>query len=418
MKYLYYPYSRCLNEVQLKKAVLAFDSIVFLDNQPIFMRNADITKNHTENEQLLAQAYYYLQNEGIVTIYNPTEIVKKKDLLITCNTTKDLKNREYCDLAIHYSTETWNYSATRIPKSFIEAFYPGTGTYYESRLLQQILACDGNRSTARLTFDGHWMNRFPEELSLEELWSIFDERYKYVIGGNPIIHLAYYNLPFLQASSLRINEALLVCLEEGYIPFTDSTVHQQLLNKKVTAVYEELRTNNKIRELLDIPYEIPKTMISLEVIEQILSDDEISQMEFLDIIEYKKDNKELFERYKNKINELAATINNIDNPIKLQRDIQRIIDKDVIPELNDIRRKLRLSYKSNIGKIVLQSSGVLVPTIAMLTTGGVGYSTILKACALAELGYLTSTGADRLIDLAKAKNESSTNDFQYILNLK
>ena len=62
-EYLYYPYSRCLDEKQLKKALLLFDKVVFLDSQPQFMRQALLYEEHPEYAEGIEQTYYFLEQK-------------------------------------------------------------------------------------------------------------------------------------------------------------------------------------------------------------------------------------------------------------------------------------------------------------------------------------------------------------------
>ena len=420
-EYLYYPYSRCLDEKHLKKALLLFDKIVFLDSQPQFIRQALLYEEHPEYAERIEQTYFFLEQNDVIRIINPKSVVDKFDLLITTNTSQDLRDRSFCNAAIKHSTEVWDMLYERLPSTFIEFFYPGSGTFAEAVSLQNVIKASSNREflldNSKKTFD-FFYGRF-DNLTENEQWDLFDQRYKYVIGGNPFITLKSYNIPFLQASSLRINEALVVCEEYGYIPFTDSSIHNQLLNIKLKNTLQLIKSNMQIRENIefDLPYELPKEHMALKIIDEVLPDEALDNIEFAELLEYKNNNKELFDRFYAHISELSASISDNCYDENYYRNLQRVIDKKVIPEITDIKNKLRRSYEENFGKLLLQSAGVIVPTLSASIVGGLSFSSVLAACALAEMGYLTAIGADKIINIVSSLKDKHNNSYSYLLNL-
>ena len=89
-----------------------------------------------------------------------------------------------------------------------------------------------------------------------------------------------------------------------------------------------------------------------------------------------------------------------------------------MPEISDIKLKLRKSYEENFGKIALQSIGVLVPTLSASLVGGLSFTNVLATCALAEMGYLTAVGADKVINAILALKNKKNNSYAYLLNLR
>ena len=89
----------------------------------------------------------------------------------------------------------------------------------------------------------------------------------------------------------------------------------------------------------------------------------------------------------------------------------------MIPEITDIKNKLRRSYEENFGKLLLQSAGVIVPTLSASIVGGLSFSSVLAACALAEMGYLTAIGADKIINIVSSLKDKHNNSYSYLLNL-
>ena len=418
MKCLYYPYSRCVDETSLKKALLLFDELVFLDSQPQFARNAIMREEMKFNIDHIEETYLWLSKNGTVKIFNPQSITKQYDLLITTNVTNDIRDDEYCKTAIDYSADVWSILYERLPPSFIEAFYPGAGTFSEAISLQNIIKSKGDRNSLPDWIRNFATFRFPNEDN-KQVWNIFQEHYKYVIGGNPFILLESYKIPFLQASSLRINEALLVCSLQGYIPFTDSLVHSNLLNLKLRNIISRIKTDKSFKKkvLPDIEYEIPKEQLALKIIDELIPSENLNRLTFSELITYKSENIKLLERFRNKVAELSTNIENIGYDDNYYRGLQRLVDKEVKPEITEIKDELVKSYEKNFGKIIVSSIVAIIPTLSVSIIGGLSFPSILAACALAEFGYLSTYGKDDILDIVSTFRSNKKNDYSYLLNL-
>jgi hypothetical protein len=141
---------------------------------------------------------------------------------LTANVINDISEDEFCRLAIGFSADTWSILRERIPSSLLKFLYPGVGTYSEAISLQALINASGDPAriedeNVRRFAEFRW--RF-EGQALDDAIRIFLEArgYRYVIGGNPHIELPAYTFPFLQASSLRINECLVAAALNGYTP--------------------------------------------------------------------------------------------------------------------------------------------------------------------------------------------------------
>jgi len=419
MKCLYYPYSRCVDEASLKKALLLFDELVFLDSQPQFARNAMIREEDKFNADKVEEQYLELSESRAVKILNPQSITEQFDLFVTTNVMNDIRDDEYCKTAINYSADVWSILYERLPPSFIEAFYPGAGRFSEAISLQNIIKSKGDRNNLPSWIKEFAIFRFPNKNN-KQIWKIFQNDYKYVIGGNPFIRLDAYEIPFLQASSLRINEALLVCSLNGYIPFTDSLIHSNLLNLKLRNTISRIKADKPFRKkvLPDIEYEIPKEQLALKIIDELISSESLNKLTFSELLNYKSENIKLLERFRNKVAELSASIENVGYDDNYYRNLQRIVDKEVKPDVTEIRDELVKSYEKSFGKIIVNSVTAIIPTLSVSVIGGFSFTGILAACALAEVGYLSTSGKDHLLEIISTFRNNKRNDYSYLLNLK
>jgi hypothetical protein len=419
MKCLYYPYSRCVDETNLKKALLLFDELVFLDSQPQFARNAMMREEEKFNADKVEELYLKLSESGAIKILNPQSVTKQFDLLITSNVTYDIRDDEYCKTAIDYSADVWDILYERLPPSFIEAFYPGAGTFSEAISLQNIIKSKGDTEKLPDWIMKFAKFRFPNG-NEAQAWEAFKNRYKYVIGGNPHVRLEAYEVPFLQASSLRINEALLMCATNEYIPYTDSKIHNNLLNLKLNNTISKIKSDKSFKKkvLPDIEYEIPKEQLSLKIIDELIPSDNLSKLTFSELLTYKSENIKLLERFRTKVSELSTSIESVGYDDKYYRNLQKLFDKEVKPEVTKIKDELVKSYEKSFGKIIVNSIVAIIPTLSVSIIGGLNFSSILAACAAAEAGYLTTSGKDSLLEIISAVRNNKRNDYSYLLNLK
>lgn len=419
MKCLYYPYSRCVDEANLKKALLLFDELVFLDSQPQFARNALMREEEKFNADKIEENYLKLSESGAVSILNPQSLVKQHDLLLTSNVTYDIRDDEYCKTAIDYSADVWDILYERLPPSFIETFYPGAGTFSEAISLQNIIKSKGDTNKLPDWIKQFATFRFPSSND-SQAWEVFKNRYRYVIGGNPHIRLEAYEIPFLQASSLRINEALLICAANGYTPFTDSKIHNNLLNLKLNSTISKIKSDKSFKKkvLPDIEYEIPKEQLSMKIVDELIPTDNLNRMTFSELLTYKSDNIKLLERFRYKVSELATNIESVGYDDKYYRNLQRLVDKEVKPEVAEIKHELAKSYEKSFGKIIVNSIVTIIPTLSVSVIGGLSFTGILAACAASEAAYLSTSGKDDLLEIASSFKNNKRNDYSYLLNLK
>ncbi len=417
---LYYPYSRSLNLNTLKKALILFDEITFLDSQPWFIRRELLNDSADTDVTALNEDYELLEAEGIVKVIDPEKLIKEFDLFLTANCVSDIRDNSFCEAAVRYDVTVWDVLRERIPPSFLEAFYPGAGTFSEAISLQSLLNRKLNTEDI--------VEQIPERrrgslgmfrwsgYSREELWKLFNGRYKFVIGGNPYIELESYHIPFLQASSLRINEALIVSGINGYVPFTDSVIHDQLMRLKVNRSLHTLTNDPAIQEKLEteIPTLLPQEHLALAILDRLVPEAELNKRSVREIINYREGNKTQLLRFREKLAELSIEINTVEPGANYYREIKGLVASKVIPEISKARDDLLSKYEEAFGKLAIRSAQVLAPTVAATIFGGLGIWEILGVCAFAEIGMLTTKGADDMLSIWRSRRASQRNAFSYL----
>jgi hypothetical protein len=425
LKCLYYPYSRALNLDALKKAVLLFDQIAFVDSQPHFVRRQLMRDTHTDaNLADLDEIYEYLVRTGICEFIDPGPSLDGYDVLLTNNIVNDVKDEAYCQTALQESVETWRILRERLPRSFLKRFYPGAGTFSEAISLQALIKSHGSVSDiedeqVRRFAEFRWRQSASGSFDEKRLWGFFVDRYRWVVGGNPHVELETYEIPFLQASSLRLNEALLICTLRDYVPFTDSSIHDRLMTIKVSRSLKMVSLNTNLQQELQVhaSVAVPKEQLAISILDQLVPKAELAKRSIKELVEYRKQNQDALRRFREKLAELSSDIASVEPGAEHYLHLSRIMASKVMPEISKARDAMLTQYEDAFGKLALRSAQVLAPTLLATVFGGLSIWQVLGACALAEIGMLSVKGADELLTVWKARRSAGRAGFAYLTDL-
>jgi hypothetical protein len=433
---IYYPYSRALMASTLRKAALLFDTLYFLDSESWFVRTV-ITRDKlisrsgaTEVDQI-ERDYHLLRAEGFVGVLDAASIARDHDELLTANVMKDIGDDEFCKLAVGYNTDVWSILRERIPPSLFEWLYQGAGTFSEAISLQALINAGGDsglieNEEVRRFAEFRWQGEEErEKLSVEAAMQLllgkrfFRDDYRYVIGGNPHIELPAYDFPFLQASSLRINECLIAAALNGYTPYTDSTVHDALLRLKVNRVLAEVDMQPELKRHLsiDLPLRFPRQSLALEVLDYVIPDEALNRISVSDLLLYRSRNQKLLSRFHSYLEVLAADIGDVLAGDEYVKSVRRIVSSKVLPELTKARDDLLTSYEDAFGGIVASSGVAVASTISATVFSGLDLWQVLLAGALAEGSVLATKAPTALLKAWKGRRASGRSPMAYIVGI-
>jgi hypothetical protein len=418
LRCLYYPYSRAISTTTLKKAVLLFDEIAFLDSQPWFVRRELLQDTEKPTDPGIEDEYNFLESENLVKIVNPESLIAKFDRLLTAAVINDIRDEELCKIGVNYSVAVWDVLRERIPPSFLDAFYPGAGTFSEAISLQAIVNAGGSieniSSEYRRFAEFRWKNR-----PVEELWPVFLDRYRWVVGGNPHIELEAYQIPFLQASSLRINEALLVAASDQFIPVTDSAVHDRMLRQKVERSIHSLIEDPELREKLQVQIscQLPYEHLMVAVLDRLIPDHELEKRTIKELVEYRRANGDKLQQMRLAVGSLAAELKEISPSPSYLSTVKNLVESKVISEITRAREEMVKEYEGAFGKLFLQCAQVTLPVLVATLFGGLSTWEIFGACALAESTFLATNGSQHVLDLWRANRVAGRNSYSYLTGL-
>src|SRR6516165_10905375 len=114
----------------------------------------------------------------------------------------------------------------------------------------------------------------------------------------------------LQASSLRINEALLLSSLDGYMPFTDSDIHDRLLRLKTSRSLIAPKGNDN-RDLADklallTQVAVPYQTLAVSIVDHLVPQRALDRRTVKEIIKYRRENKDLFSKFYERVRSLAS----------------------------------------------------------------------------------------------------------------
>ncbi|MEB4869025.1 hypothetical protein P8831_09885 [Priestia megaterium] len=416
---LYYPYSRALNLNTLKKAVLLFDEIAFVDSKSHSIRNkliSELISKDTKEE--IEVSYNMLEEERIVHFLDPSSIVQENDELLMLNILNDISNDDFCKLAIHDTPSIWEVTKERIPPSFLKEFQLDNKAFIQARAVQKVINEQINdRVREEGNFDGNL-----SDLAIDEVWEQFED-YKYVIGRNRHLYkssfIHTYMLPFLPASSLRLNEALILCSMNDYIPFTDSRIHDKLLTNKVGRAMEAIEKSPMISEYLEwkLPINLPFQQLSLIVLDKLIPEEELEKRSLEELITYRKDNQDQLKRLREKIMDITTTVNINDVGVNYYGNMERLVNSKIIPEITKTRDEILKKYEEAFGRLTIRSLQTAGATLTTTSFAGMSLAGILIACAVAQTGMLTTVGVNDLVKIWQAKKDMRRHSFSYLTHL-
>lgn len=417
LKCLYYPYSRPRADEAIKRALLLFDEIAFLDSQPEFIRRAlsrrDL-RGDTIDADAVDAAVAYGVREGVIRTIDTSAVIENHGSIITAATVADVGDDRFAAIALRGGTGIWSMLKERLPEGFLGAFYPGAGTFMESVTLQEIAGAAERTPNLQDFSTMRWGSLEPEAA-----WKMLGAHrgYRFVVGGNPHMQLQSYEVPFLPASSLRINEALLVAAAEGYVPFTDSVVHDRLLRVKALNARSSGHKPNSpsIAELAS--EHADQAALSWLVLDKLVSSEQLDHLSFEDILRYRAANQLSLSRLRRSLATLSDQLAEATDLRRAEKGIDSLIDRKILAEVEKAQQDVANSWQDFIDAALIRTARGAVPAVAVSALAGMDLIGIVLAAAAAGAAVLGGTIANDAIGLMQARRKSERHDFSYLTNL-
>lgn len=406
LRALYYPYSRCQSEVGLKRALLVFDEVYFVDPiaQDIAYDNPSSTiiqndpyhiwyrswESAGQDEsafdwpefEKLRDDYFFLQEQGAVSIVDPTSIVNEhpETLLASLRSTTEQDFHSRFDWINDPEILLWIVPKKRIPVSQNSAL--------------NIPFFDTTRLKLRPWGPGP--NKLPDHLAA--------------------LHV---NVAF----PMLTDQALLICDQFGLVPYTDDPkAYEHLVDRSFSILKKSSSTNLSFER--DIEDLMKFERLSLGAIARSVPDESLERRSFKEICEYRNECKESLYRFRSRLWQLTSNLETDLRDKSAEFDMKRIIETEILPQLEVLEEELRSVYErmfegiiADAGKATFKAASVSAPalTVAALTGVTAGQLVALGAASfLSGLG-LSIPSASKYI---REKREARRNFVHYLWNLK
>jgi hypothetical protein len=340
-------------------------------------------------------------------VVDPSDAVSKYGPSLTTAVVQDMENKDFCKFAAESGFQIWDVLRERLPPEFLDAFYAGAGTFSEAVSLQAIIHTQG-----KVVDSSHF--RHPR-VDTAEAWARFLSGYRFVIGGNPHIELPSYKIAFPQASSLRINEALMFCNDADWVPFTDSQTHHHMLELKIVQARSTASSESTDRAE-------PKKLradaaqLSIGILDEFIRESDLETMSLADIVRYREDktNSRSLANFRSSIANLSCLHSSIGNwtadRVALAKEIAR-------REVEESSLEVKKNWNEFLERIGIRVGLASAPAAAIAAFSDVGFPGVILAGGLAAAVALNAKGADDFIKLIESNRKAHSNSFSYLTNL-
>ena len=391
---IYFPYSRCTDLNRFKRLILHFDELSFLDPSSPAMRNSlyenekEIPTQVREQWLKIKDEYSFAIDRNVVRLIDPQPYISDYDLYLGSSLKESIDDREFWNLCKGEETrELWSMLKVRIPKSAYE--------YLDGQFYPRVLMA-AEKYTERFKYLYH---------DGEAAWrsKMYGKKKKHL---NPEFAV---NLPFQHGSALTIDQALLVSFKKGLIPVTDSNIHHELMGRKYEIAKSNLVKNNRLDGVVGFD---PETLrrVTCTVSKFLISDEDLEKRNIEEIVNYKSETAELYERFKLHMSELSNEVSFSPWTPEFERKIRKIVKNHIEPEGRKANEAAEMIYKKMFGNIALKFTTSAV-SLAAVFTPGISTMGMIAGCA----GVLGSAFLPDLIDARREEVSSSKNSLMYLL---
>lgn len=383
---LYYPFSRCINELSLKQMLLVFDRICFLD--PIedhqwrayqFERLEKAEDPRYREYRSLSSYMDRLHNMGIVERVSPAELSLPTRSTVSASAISDLLDPTWVETAAHPErfslphrtlspdgSATWNIFRHKLPEEYVAALL-------ESNNLRKHLIRLGDETSS---------------------WTV-----SYAAG-----------------SAAALNVHLAAAEELALAPVTDSVMHHLLLVGK--ALRERYAGSSAPRPIPSHSLPTMANNLAISLVHELFPPSRLGEMAFDDIIAFREQTASQRLEFVRDLQSRLAVLTRVpdaDDLVHAQREIQFGLQRELrehAAKLSEARAKIWPGLVSSLNS-TLAAGGVAAVTFTSL--GGAG-CILAGSIVAASLAFLKSTlDVKREVDKAQASASPAVN---YLSTLK
>ncbi|MFF0775877.1 hypothetical protein ACFYUK_43795 [Nonomuraea wenchangensis] len=418
LRALYYPFSRTLRESTLKRAILLYDELLFIDPKSARVRNGlydvkqhqqylpgDAARRLSAEWTQIAEHYALLESEGLVRFVDPGPVIERDsvDQLITGAMQADMLDQQVIELFAGHP-RVWSMLRSRIPASAL----PFLSHQYSPRVLYD--------ENVRRPFEiisglGHALfadGKPDQEYSLPGYTkrSAVPQRWEWAAV-----------LPYYLGSSIATSTALAMSVANRAVPLTDSDAHFRLLSARFARAQETGPTIAEIPGLQKAfsPVAAQKrALVERRIVDSVLDEEALDALTLEECLRYREetaDERRQFRAY------LASVVRKVDGQPwspEIEAEIEEAIE-GARRELDGHKEALRGAYRSLFRRTIVDMGITAVPVL--LTTLFPGMSSLWAL--LLGGGTLSGQLTDPIKDAAQiwVDRGRSENGLAYLMQL-
>lgn len=413
LRALYYPYSRSLSTTTLKRAVLLYDEILFVD--PTSARVRDGLFDPSEHREYLSPSvaaslesewsgirdeYGILEREGLLRLVDPEPTLTRPAIgqLVADALGADLAEPDVAQL-FRGHPHTWSMLRTRIPR---QAF---------THLAHQVPGRVLGRSNVITTKDG------PLALYLDGHPQATPTLHGVILPDDGREHAAL--LPYVVGSSLAASTALAISLEEQAVPLTDSDAHFRLLSIRMARAASAVPSIENVPGLGKPTGWTPATaqrasLVHQRVVDSVISHEDLDAMTLPDCLRYREATHDERVAFRSFLSEVVAAATAQPWSPEIEQQIEERI-AGARREIGEHAKKMRDTYRKLFGRIITALAVSAAP--ALLTTVFPGVSPLMAL--LFGGGSLGALLSDSVKDIAATwlERDRGSSSLAYLMDL-
>ena len=407
---LYYPYSRTVNETTLKRAVLLYDEILFVDPMSSRVRAGlfDVQQHLpylppnaatalTEEWNLVSKRYDLLEREGLLRLVDPAEAVEgaATGQLIADALGADLADRSIPALFSPGYPRMWSMLRTRIPGPAFDHLVH----QMPARVLSG--ADPGFPTPVALYIDGH-PGATPNLVGV----TIPDDGRDYAAL-----------LPYVAGSSIATSTALALARSEGAVPLTDSEAHSRLLSVRMARAAAAAPSASQVAGLTarpDGPRAHKIAQVQQRVVDSVISHGDLAALSLEECLLYRERTAEERTQFRDFLRDVVRTTHaqpwspEIDDQVE---ERIRAARQEISGHAKTMRDTYRSLFKRSLVGLAVSSAPALLTTVFPVVSP--------LTALLFGGGPLTAILSDPVRDLLTlwAKRDRATSSLAYLMDL-
>lgn len=315
---LYFPYTKCFNKLSLKRALLYFDKVHFIDPFSLDEQQNLLTTSHYYNgvslddrdhfQEVVREVYYFLEDQGVIYSENILPLIKEYGRELTANSLDDISDDVFCsysygDIDINVEKVTWHILEQRMPPQMLEVLENVSWSKFRKEIAQSaVIYTDIDSAAKYLSFESEFYKYLPKRKQLRKNGQFTRT---YVVakdapytsrgswGNDPDFDKAFlstgYIVPYALGASISITQSMLYAARNNLALFTDSdTMYYLLARKCQRAMQRANRTIAEIRLYDELLRKLKENDIAIAAIDSVISPTALDALDFVQILQLRK----------------------------------------------------------------------------------------------------------------------------------